>query len=65
MPWRDWQFWIVSLLALWGLWVLSKPFWPRRKADGEASACPNCSSGSGPAAKKTRRVALTIEKRRV
>lgn len=65
MPWHDWQFWIVSLLALWGLWVLGKPFWPRRRADGEASAsCPNCSSGTA-AAKKTRRVALTIEKRRV
>jgi len=64
MPWHDWQFWLVTVLAVWGLWMLSRPFWPRRKADGSASAsCPNCSSGR--AAAKSRKVALTIEKRRV
>lgn len=64
MPWRDWQFWIVTALAAWGLWMLSRPFWPRRKTDPNTSAsCPNCSRGS--AAAKSRKVPLTIEKRRV
>jgi hypothetical protein len=63
MPWSDWQFWIVSVLALGGLWIMARPFLPWRKGDGSAPACPNCASGSASA--KPRRVALTIEKKRV
>jgi hypothetical protein len=63
MPWNDWQFWLVSLLAVWGLWVLARPFLPRKRAASASTSCPNCASGS--AAAKPRRVALTIEKKRV
>jgi hypothetical protein len=66
MPFRDPQFWIVTILALAGLWILLRPFIPRsrRTAGSSASAsCPNCASGS--AAAKPRRVALTIDKKRI
>jgi hypothetical protein len=65
MPWHDWEFWIVTLLAVWGGWVLLRPFMPRKKGGTSAPACPNCASGSGAAAAKPRRVALTIEKKRI
>jgi len=67
MPWRDWQFWLVSALAIWGLWVLARPFIPRRKSAGDDEpACPNCASGSSASKKKTaRRVALTVDRRRI
>lgn len=63
MPWHDWEFWVVTLLAMWGLFVLLRPFMPRRKGDNSAPSCPNCASGSAVA--KPRRVMLTIEKKRV
>jgi hypothetical protein len=63
MPWRDWQFWIVTALALAGAWLIARPFLPRKRGDGAAPGCPNCASGS--AASKPRRVALTIDKKRV
>jgi hypothetical protein len=63
MPWRDWEFWIVTLLACWGLWILARPFVPRKKSEGESPACPNCASGAARAT--PRRVALTIEKKRI
>jgi hypothetical protein len=65
MPVRDPQFWMVSLLALCGLWILLRPFRPRRHAaDGPARQCPGCASGSAASA-KPRRVALTVEKERI
>lgn len=68
MPFGDWQFWLVTLLALWGLWVMARPFLPRRKVSpDEQAACPNCASGSAASKKKKtpRRVPLTIERRKV
>lgn len=62
MPWRDWQFWFVSALALLGVWTLARPFLSRRATPVD-SGCPNCATGS--AAAKPRRVALTVEKKRV
>ena len=59
MPWNDWEFWIVTTLALMGVIVLLRPFLPKRKGTSDAS-CPNCASGS--AAAKPRRAMLTIEK---
>ena len=63
IPWHDWQLWIVTALALAGAWLVARPFLPRRKGNNGAPGCPNCASGS--AANKRRRVALTIEKKRV
>ena len=31
MPWGDWQFWVVTLAAAGGLWVLARQFRPARK----------------------------------
>lgn len=79
MPWHDWQFWLVSALAVWGAWVVARPLLPRgvrtwrvrgRAAEADQS-CPGCPSGSGSGSAaargkpKRRRVALTVERRRV
>lgn len=60
MPWRDPQFWIVSLCAIAGLWLLARPLVPRR---GAGSACGGCASGA--AAARRRRTTLTIEGQRI
>jgi hypothetical protein len=67
MPMHDWQFWFVSALALCGFWILLRPFIRRSltPADAESGACPSCpTSGSKPRGQR-RRVALTIERKRV
>jgi hypothetical protein len=63
MPWTDWQFWLVTMLALGGLWILLRPFIPLKKRADAGASCPHCASGS--ASSKPRRVALTVEKRRL
>ncbi|MCI0365893.1 MAG: hypothetical protein L0Y44_00045 [Phycisphaerales bacterium] len=65
MPIRDWQFWLVSLLALYGLWLLARPLLPFRRAKSDDAACPSCSSGSATPRKTQHRVALTIGRRRI
>jgi hypothetical protein len=65
MPLHDWQFWTVSLLAALGLWIVARPFLPRRKnREGDAPACPNCALGSA-SMRKHRKVSLTIERKRI
>ena len=64
MPWTDWQFWFVSALAIGGLWVLVRALAPNRGSRGEDAGCPNCPSGSSKP-RATKRVALTVERRRV
>jgi hypothetical protein len=44
MPWGDWQFWVVSLAAGWGLWAVLRQLLPRRGA-GEAP-CASCAVGT-------------------
>lgn len=61
MPWSDWQFWVVTLLGAGGLYLVIRPFLPRKQEEG---ACPHCASGQ--AAKKKsrpRRVSLTIDRK--
>ena len=61
MPVSDWQFWVVSLLGLVGLYFLVRPFLPGKTKGG---SCPNCASGTA-AQKKSRRVALTVDRKHV
>lgn len=66
MPLHDWQFWVVSLLALWGLWLLARPLLPVRKSsNADEAGCPNCASGAASSKKRQHRVALTVDRRRV
>jgi len=32
MPWRDWQFYIVTIVAIIGAWSLARIFLPTRRA---------------------------------
>lgn len=42
----DWQFLIVTLAALWGAWVLLRPFLPSRKKREAEGSCARCSAGT-------------------
>ena len=64
MPINDWQFWLVTVLAIGALWLLIRTVAPRRSTSAEDPACPNCASGAASSRSK-RRVPLTIEKKRV
>jgi hypothetical protein len=55
MPWRDWQFWVVSVFAGWGLWIIVRPFLPKRSK----GACSGCASGA--AAQRPKRVNLRVK----
>jgi len=65
MPWTNWEFWIVTILAAAGVWLLARPFLPSRKSSAEDAGCPNCASGAAAGKSKRRRVALTVERRKV
>lgn len=45
MPWSDWQFWLVTLASVWGLWALVRQLLPKRRSDGVV-ACSSCSVGT-------------------
>lgn len=49
MPWTDWQFWIVTLAALWGGRVILRQIIPARGDD--APACGSCAAGAAACAK--------------
>lgn len=40
-PWADWQFYVVSVLMVGGLWQLVRPFVRRADRDPKAG-CPGC-----------------------
>jgi hypothetical protein len=63
MPLGDWQFWIVTALFAAGTYVVARPFLPWRKRGKSGGACPNCAAGS--AAGKRKKVALTVDRKRV
>lgn len=51
----DWQFLVVTAAALWGMWILLRPFLPRRRKDEEeAAACPRCTASGSCASKPAR-----------
>ena len=49
-PWTDWQFWLVSGIALWCAWLVVRQLLPR----SDSSACGACASGTAACAKHTR-----------
>jgi hypothetical protein len=65
MPWTDWEFWLVTVLALGGLWLLARPFLPSRKSKAEDASCPNCASSASAGKSRRRRVILTIERKKM
>lgn len=44
MPWLDWQFWLVSVAAVWGLWALVRQLTPRRGRN--EPPCSTCAVGT-------------------
>lgn len=62
VPWGDWQFYVVTLLAMCGAWVMVRPFLPRKGGSGGSGGCPNCASGA--AARRKPRTRLTIHGKR-
>lgn len=56
LPFDDWQFYVVSVVVLAGVWMAVRPFLPRRRFTnltirGQRSArkCPGCRSArNGP-----------------
>lgn len=53
VPVHDWQFWVVTAAALWGVFTLVRTVWPKRKKSGEgAPPCPRCASGTAACAGK-------------
>jgi hypothetical protein len=49
MPVDSWQFWLVTIIVLFALWILVRPFFPRWK---KSSCCSN--------AAKPKKTKLTI-----
>ena len=56
MPYDDWQFYVVTLAALAGAWLIVRPFLGSRKGSG---GCPSCSDGKT----RPKRTKLTIDGR--
>jgi hypothetical protein len=67
LPVGDWQFWVVSLLALVSAAAVFRTVLPRKKRDSAACrGCPTAEGGEGAdGASKPKRVELTIGGKRV
>lgn len=63
MPWNDWQFWVVTVLALGGLALVLRPLLPSRSNSGRCGTCPSGTKSKDPSVGK--RTTLTVEGRRV
>lgn len=63
MPWTDWQFWVVTILALGGLALVLRPLLPSRSSSGRCGTCPSGTKSGDP--KVGKRTTLTVEGRRV
>ncbi|MAC18824.1 MAG: hypothetical protein CMJ23_03925 [Phycisphaerae bacterium] len=61
MPWSDWQFWVVTLMALGGVILVVRPLLPTKRPSGRCGTCP---SGTNTDEAKGQRTPLTIEGRR-
>ena len=49
MPWTDWQFWLVTIAALWGLCAVVRQLVPRRGRN--EPPCSTCAVGMAAQAK--------------
>lgn len=58
LPWHDWQFYVVTVAALWGAWRFLSPLLPRRPG-AAAAPCGSCASGAAACARKPETAALT------
>ena len=54
-PIHDWQFWVVSGIALIGILIVLRPFWPKRDRSTGCGGCPTQGTKHKP-----RRVRLTL-----
>jgi len=61
LPLDQWQFYVVTVVALGGVYVLLRPFLRRGSAAGGGTGCSGCGSGS---TSRKRAVPLTIGGRR-
>ena len=52
MPWHDWQFWLVTLAAAYGLWALVRQLVPRRGRN--EPPCSKCAVGPVAGAQRER-----------
>ena len=59
LPADQWQFWVVTAVALAAAWLLVRPFL-RRSPGG----CRGCGSGAPSSARRRRATPLTIDGRR-
>jgi len=57
MPIHDWQFYVVTIAALCGLWALLAPLTSARRNSGRCRCCD-------PAPARTRRTPLTLNGRK-
>ena len=63
MPVGDWQFWIVTAAGMLGLWMIIKPFVPKRN---KQTGCAHCASGTAASRKKrSAKVSLTVNSNQV
>jgi hypothetical protein len=61
MPWNDWQFWIVSLVAVAATWNLVRQMVPRRGPNGRP-ACGACAAGAAACSKPAATVGSSTRK---
>ena len=45
MEWGDWQFWLVTLAAVWGIWSVIRQLLPAKSK--EEPPCAHCSLAAG------------------
>ncbi len=62
LPLDQWQFYVVTAVALAGVWALLRPFLRRGRSGASSAGCGGCASGS--TSTRRRAVSLTIGGRR-
>jgi len=64
IPYDNWQFWVVTVIALWAGYTVIRPFLSRPgNKQEDTPACPHCSSGKA-ASKKAKKTRLTVDGRK-
>lgn len=63
MPFDDWQFWVVTLVALGGLVLVIRPLLPKKNAAPGCGTCPTAGKSGDPTVGK--KTTLTVEGRRI